>query len=154
MTKVRFQMVHQFFKNTSALAAARSSNENNHPNILAQLATMKEQTVQMQKGCSRQGFPESVSSCCIQKRPQLDRESGSLQGSSRNSTMRGEMDSSCSLCARTLSSPSSEHLAMLVAFALLGGSQQRSSRQGSGTVCCLCNCRPASFTTRGPDSEA
>ena len=41
VTKVRFQMRH--------LAAARSSHENNHTKILAQLATMKEQTVEMQK---------------------------------------------------------------------------------------------------------
>ena len=29
VTKVRFQMIHQFLKNTSALAGARSSHENN-----------------------------------------------------------------------------------------------------------------------------
>ena len=31
VTKVRFQMIHQFLKKTSALAAAPSSHENNHP---------------------------------------------------------------------------------------------------------------------------
>ena len=31
VTKVRFQMRHKFLKCTSALAAARSSHENNHP---------------------------------------------------------------------------------------------------------------------------
>ena len=42
LTKVRFQMIHQFLKNTSALAAARSSHENNHPEILAQATLNKE----------------------------------------------------------------------------------------------------------------
>ena len=37
-----------------------------------------------------QGFPESVSACCMQKRPQLDRESGSLQGSSRTPQCDGK----------------------------------------------------------------
>ena len=30
-TRVLFQMIHQFLKNTLPLAAARSSHENNHP---------------------------------------------------------------------------------------------------------------------------
>ena len=48
VTKVRFQMIHQFLESTSALAAARSSHENNHTEILAQPTLNKEIAAEQQ----------------------------------------------------------------------------------------------------------
>ena len=48
VTRVRFQMIHQFLENTSALAAARSSHENNHSQMLAQPTLNKDIAAEQQ----------------------------------------------------------------------------------------------------------